>query len=262
MNFIDPDGRTVKWWWFLGLVDPISSVSTALATASTLAGMAGTIAGVTYTTTVINSLFMLGKSSGNSGNPNIVRNMWRINNSLFVTNKNKSFGGRVWEFFFRFTWEVPQTSIGYYYTQGRNMIGRVDRVDYFDGATFAIRENAGGGDGMSLGNYINMNITGEITGDFQDWVLANPMFMHEYGHTFDSRAWGPLYLPVVGLPSLISAANQRNIDGEPGVTTHDFRIYEMRANRKAAKYFERYGVDWDAPLGRHTIETFYPRIKR
>jgi len=46
--------------------------------------------------------------------------------------------------------------------------------------------------GISLGNYIIMNR--------EDWVEG---MRHEYGHTIDSRRWGPLYLLIIGLPSLL-----------------------------------------------------------
>lgn len=44
--------------------------------------------------------------------------------------------------------------------------------------------------GISLGNYII--IRREDTGD---------TMKHEYGHSVDSRIWGPLYLLVIGIPS-------------------------------------------------------------
>ena len=46
--------------------------------------------------------------------------------------------------------------------------------------------------GISLGNYIIMNRVD----------LGNG-FWHEYGHSVQSRKLGPLYLLVIGLPSLI-----------------------------------------------------------
>lgn len=76
--------------------------------------------------------------------------------------------------------------------------------------------------------------------------------------------YGLGYLFNVGLPSLISALNQREIHGEPrGVTTHEFQWFEMSANRHAARCFGRYyGVDWNRSYKDFTIEKFYPRIRR
>lgn len=46
--------------------------------------------------------------------------------------------------------------------------------------------------GISLGNYIIMNRQDKEDG-----------MKHEYGHSIDSRRLGPIYLIVVGIPSLL-----------------------------------------------------------
>ena len=46
--------------------------------------------------------------------------------------------------------------------------------------------------GISLGNYIIIKK--------EDWGVR---MCHEYGHSVDSRKFGPLYLIVIGLPSLL-----------------------------------------------------------
>ena len=101
-----------------------------------------------------------------------------------------------------------QTSIGNVYTQVRNSNGNVSRVDYFGGATFATNENAMYEDGVSIGNFININIKDRISGNFKDYLLSNPLYMHEYGHTIDSRILGLSYLFAIGIPSLNSASKK------------------------------------------------------
>lgn len=90
------------------------------------------------------------------------------------------------------------------------------------------------------------------------------MFMHEYGHTFDSRLFGLSYLFAIGIPSIFSAGNSSQISGEiSGVHTHDRYWTEMRANNRAKKYFgKHYGVDWNTPYRSGTYETYYPTIWR
>ena len=147
----------------------------------------------------------------------------------------------------------------------RNAVGNIDRVDYFGGATFATRENSRRSGGISLGNYINVSIFDQFLGNFDDRIISDPLFMHEYWHTFDSRKFGFLYLDIIGLPSFFSAARASQISGEPaGVSSHEFRWYEMSANKHAAKYFGRSqcGVDWLTPFRSGTYETYYPRRKR
>ncbi len=48
--------------------------------------------------------------------------------------------------------------------------------------------------GMSLGMFV-----------FVPREYPQPLLVHEYGHTVQSLVLGPLYLPLVGLPSLIWA---------------------------------------------------------
>ena len=146
----------------------------------------------------------------------------------------------LWQGVSRYSRERLQTWAGYNYTQFRNTGGNVDRVDYFGGVTYATKENASRENGVSIGNYININIRDDITGDFDDYVLTHPMYMHEYGHTIDSRAWGPLYLFSIGIPSIISAGKH---DGE------HYRFWtERRANRRAEKYFRRhFNITWNYP---------------
>jgi hypothetical protein len=123
-----------------------------------------------------------------------------------------------------------------------------------------------------MGNYINMNIRGEIDRDFTAYVTTvDPMYMHEYGHTIDSRNFGIAYLFAIGIPSAISASRSEQAEGEyDGVYTHDLYWTEIRANKLAKNYFEKYyGVDWNMLFHiwgwknqNTTIETFYPTTKR
>lgn len=72
--------------------------------------------------------------------------------------------------------------------------GAVDRVDYLGGATFVTNENSGKSNGVTIGIQININIEDEITGNFDDYVVSHPLYMHEYGHTIDSQIFGFSYL--------------------------------------------------------------------
>lgn len=164
----------------------------------------------------------------------------------------------------RYTWEGLQTQIGYNYSQIRNILGKIDRVDYFGGVTFCTGENQLKQSGVSIGNYINLNIAGSIDCDFDDRIHQDPLFMHEYGHTFDSLNYGFFYLFIVGIPSLLSAYNSTQIPGEPhGAKTHNFRSYEMRANRHAIRYFDKYFKNnRRTGILLRSFNTFYPTEKR
>ena len=272
--YTDPTGEKMKWWgWVLsaaavamGSIDP-ASVGTSVgimlpAVKPTLSAIDGTVA-------VVSSAW---KEPGWSGER--LKNHFKIWGGGFKLDENQKPGKKLGQLLSRWTWEYPQTYVGQTYSYGRNLFGKVDRVEYFGGATFLINENASDAWGISLSNYINVNIKGELIGDITD----HPMLMHEYGHTFDSRRFGPLYLPVVGLPSLVSAANDESLN-DPPFHTHGDYWAEKRANRHAEKYFSKYyGVDWDAqhPDGKwkwkyddkgkryryyYTIRDYYPTKK-
>jgi RHS repeat-associated protein len=183
----------------------------------------------------------------NSDNWQTTKMGWKIDKGLLMTDPNNNFWERSWQFVSRFTWELPQTLVGYGYTTGRNLVGNVSRVDYFGGATFATNEHANKNNGVSLGNFVNTNITDEITGDFNDYVITHPMYMHEYGHYIDSRYWGEAYLLCIGIPSGFSAAFSSPVPGQ-SYSKHDIFYTELRANKRARKYFEKnYGINWNFP---------------
>ena len=150
----------------------------------------------------------------------------------------------------RRTWEGPQSTLGYSWSMLKNFFGNVTRVDYLGGATFVTAENSqDGNQGVTIGDFINIDLTGRIRGDFQTYVTSHPLYMHEYGHTIDSRKWGPLYLLGVGLPSAISASQNIDISNpqypDAFIGSHDLKPYEKAANRNAKDYFGRhYDVDW------------------
>ncbi|MBF4472946.1 hypothetical protein IRZ80_16255 [Flavobacterium sp. HJJ] len=170
-----------------------------------------------------------------------MQNAFKIDLGVFQTDKNRTFFGQVSQVFGRLSWELPQTDIGNMYTHFQNITGNIDRVDYFGGATFATNENSKKTNGITFGSYININIKDRIKGNFEDRVLSDPLFMHEYGHTIDSQYFGPLYLFAIAIPSGISAWQSVNRKDN----AHDHYWTEIRANNKASRYFKKhYGIDW------------------
>jgi RHS repeat-associated protein len=152
---------------------------------------------------------------------NSVKNDAKFWGGLFVSDPNKSFGGRVWEVLSRFTWQLPQTLVGFSYAQVSNLAGQVDKVEYWGGATVSSGHNWGSG-AVTMGSYItgNRNIKADPN---------NYLFQHEYGHYLQSQEMGPAYLSRVGIPSLMSAFHK---DGN-----HIYQPFEQDANRRAFLYF-------------------------
>ena len=86
-----------------------------------------------------------------------------------------------------YLWQLPQNLLGLLFLlvlkgETRHRLGsiRFYFLDTFPG-------------GITLGEYI-------IVGTRQELTVC-----HEYGHVLQSRMLGPLYLPVIGLPSLLWA---------------------------------------------------------
>ena len=158
----------------------------------------------------------------------------QITRGLFLTDVKRTVVGRRWQLFSRFTWELPQTLGGWLYSVGRAVMGQADRVDTLGGITFVTKKDYKYGMGVSLGTFVDLWAS--------SWMLGNQICMHEFGHTADSQRFGWLYLPVIGLPSLLNAF---------GKGDHSIFWTETRANRHAKKYFAKhYSIAWN--------ETGYP----
>ena len=140
----------------------------------------------------------------------------------------------------RFTWELPQLCIGYAVAQWRVAVGNVSRVDTLNGVTFLTKTNPRKHNyaGLSIGCFVNMWIPDTNIQDFKQYALHSPfrIYAHEYGHTVDSQLWGWLYLPVVGLPSLVSQALGLS---QKGRHRHDNFWVERRADRLGKRFFEQ-----------------------
>ena len=180
----------------------------------------------------------------------------------FYLDENNWAGGFL-QGFLRHTWEMPQTIIGQCVSHYFNITGNTDRVDYLGGSTFStIKVNSLTLEkGMTIGNNIIAWNSDPITGDFDNYVIQKPLYMHEYGHTIDSRKWGPGYL-AIGIASLFSAKNDKQKSNPPFSSHHGFWT-EKRANKNAKNYFSKYyGVNWNSfyysVYGWNRIEDVFP----
>ncbi len=178
-------------------------------------------------------------------------NFWNAQKILlgnFYIDENQSYGMGILQGMSAHSLELLQNSIGSALQQYFNFNAAVDRVDYFDGATFTTNENSNGG-GISLGKFIHCWYDGEIEGGFKAFVLSSPKYMHEYGHYLDSKRYLTGYLFAIAIPSLWSAATHK---GEKSSAPFGFLSWhrtfwtELRANRKASDYFAReHGITFD-----------------
>ena len=101
-------------------------------------------------------------------------------------------------------------------------------------------------------------IKGRIAVNFKDKIfggvslgivyLAGTRFrkthMHELGHTIQNIWWGPLFLPVIGIPSIIRAAfwpliRKRYYNKYGTYPSYDRIWFEGQATRLGIKHFEK-----------------------
>ncbi len=166
----------------------------------------------------------------------------QIARGLFLTDRKHSAMGRICQLLSRFTWELPQTLVGWLYSTLRALAGKADRVDVFGGITFVTKKNYKYGLGVSLGTFVDLWAGSWMQGEGEQYILGNQICMHEFGHTADSRRFGWTYLLLIGLPSLMNAL---------GKGDHNVFWTEIRANCHAKRYFSKYySIAWN--------ETGYP----
>jgi hypothetical protein len=94
-----------------------------------------------------------------------------------------------------YIWQLPQNLLGLLLVAVLNPDDRYD----FEGATLCYSSRMSGG--ISLGRYI---VVDSRMADYTGKVER-----HELGHTMQSKILGPLYLLVIGLPSILWAAWHR-----------------------------------------------------
>ena len=154
--------------------------------------------------------------------------------------------------------EAFQNTVGARYSQAKNIfnVGGVDRVDYLGGMTYVTNENSSvnGDDGITMGRFSNVNINDEVIGQFSEFAQTTHRgtYMHEYGHLYQGRNYGPLYLPYIGLKSIGSASkSNEEVD-------HIRQWYEVEASYYGKRYFvNKYGPQVWTPL----MEYYNPTSK-
>ncbi len=159
-------------------------------------------------------------------------NSTKIWTGLFHTDFNLSFGERLWQFVSRFTWELPQTTVGFYAAHGFNMSMDINWVKHKYGATVFQRKYQDV-NSFTLGSYIIGSRSIEAD-------PSNSLFQHEYGHYLQSQSVGWSYLSKYALPSAFDVLSEND---------HRLHPVEQDANARAIKYFDKYiGSDyysWD-----------------
>lgn len=107
----------------------------------------------------------------------------------------------------RYIWQLPQNTIGFLLTR---FLRRKTKLEWETRRNF----------GVALGEYIIVNENASVV-----------TRMHEYGHVLQSRKLGPLYLVVVGIPSITMAA------------------LTLAGVLRSDRYYDRWPENWADRLG-------------
>lgn len=143
-------------------------------------------------------------------------NAWRIDMGMF----RGDFG----QILNKWTWGIIQSGIGNTFGHFLNIIGQVDKVSHMDGMV-ALSGITKKGAAFTIGHYSFGPAGYEAT-----W--KDHLFVHEYGHYLQSLDLGPFYVPIIGIPSLVSASGITGLD-------HNLHWYEVDASRRGARYFDK-----------------------
>jgi hypothetical protein len=142
---------------------------------------------------------------------------WKLDAGLFKGNFKQILS--------RFTWELPQTFLGYQVSHFHNLFDGVKSVTYYGGAT-AVESYSENWKGLGLGT-----TTGFTLGSYINGVRGlearpdKPLFQHEYGHYRQSQSSGWFYMSKYAIPSALSSGK------------HGQNPVEQDANVRALEYF-------------------------
>ena len=148
---------------------------------------------------------------------------WQIAKGGWRTDENKSWYEQVCSVISRWSFELPQTVFGKILSHSSNMFYDVE-VSYYHEATIVNRKDMSVDEwGMTLGSYINtLN-------------ASDDLIRHEYGHVIQSQKIGPLYIPLIGIPSFIGCGVEDISNHD-----HDYEWYETWANKLSYEYLTIY----------------------
>lgn len=100
--------------------------------------------------------------------------------------------------FLKFIWQFPQNLIALIYREYLDGKGMILAIEYYKGVIIYYTKYIVGN--ISLGDSIFISAT-----------ASGRIMKHEWGHTRQSLILGPLYLIVIGIPSIIWASVHKKI---------------------------------------------------
>lgn len=122
----------------------------------------------------------------------------------------------------QWTWGLPQSLLGLVVL----LCNRKCPHFWYHGALATLWDRPGG---LGVGMFVFLE---NRVGD-----CSRPMLVHEYGHTIQSLILGPLFLPLVGLPSFLWC---------------NLPFFRRLRREKGRSYYSVYPENWANALGEKT----------
>jgi hypothetical protein len=148
----------------------------------------------------------------------------------------------------KMSWELPQQLVGVLFAHVNNALGNINKIWYEDDAPGATMiESVLSGGGITFGSVITMG-NGVAHRRIDDGTGGELLlYQHEYGHYLNSQIAGPAFLPIIGVPSFVSALYS-TISGKD--THHRFST-ELGANSYWRNHAREYsaGSRWGSSVG-------------
>jgi len=134
-----------------------------------------------------------------------------------------------------FPWEILQNLIGLFYMLFT--IGKTTKREWYRGRFITwIKDDSFSG--ISLGMFITINENRSKDKYIRD---------HEYGHTVQSKILGPLYLFIVGIPSVIRNIYNSSVNVSKFTKETGNPYYGLQKARDW--YYSSYPENWADSLG-------------
>jgi hypothetical protein len=241
--YVDPSGEKLKWWqWMLiglgadaltGGAVSLTAAATATAasaavttTATTMSALGSTIFATTATTafavsttlSTIDFTVSLGKDIFTKDHQ-AMQNWWNMFwgqfspiYTMFSYDKNAS----------GFEWgtqilnnlvggEFLQDQVGKTLSHALNIGGKVNASGFYKGRLILRSNRNTLNNAISLGHYV---IGDEIALNPDDIEYDIELFAHEFGHTYQSRIIGPMYLFKIGIASIYDNSGLAELDAD------------------------------------------------
>jgi hypothetical protein len=123
-------------------------------------------------------------------------------------------------------WEDGHTILGNGISHYRNLTGQVTNVEI--GFNYVlVNDKNSARQGITLGSYINGY-------GIRDDYKHDPLFVHEFGHTIQSKLLGPLYMSKAAIPSGISGYLDYYTTSSHN---HNKTWFEINANQFGQMFF-------------------------